>query len=105
MNLKGYFFLKGKIVPRNWGIEYRFTASENETKHEYNEIIKLITGKETEKEIEALIQKHLDKVSITTEPEPEHIELNDTNVKEYLVQKGYIDEETGLKDLKNIEEE
>lgn len=105
MNITGFKFIKGKIVPRNWGIEYRFTASHDETKREYNEIVMLKTGKETEKEIETLIQKHLDRVSTIPESEPEHTDLNDVNVKEYLVQKGYINKETELTDLKNIEGE
>lgn len=105
MNLNGFEFIKGKIVPRNWGIEYRFTASHDETKREYNEIVMLKTGKETGKEIEPLIQKHLDRVSSIPESEPEHTDLNDVNVKEYLVQKGYINKETELTDLKNIEGE
>lgn len=105
INLKGFDFIKGKIINRPWGIEYRFTASDKETKHEYNEIVMLKTGKETEKEIEILIQKHLDRVSTIPESEPKYIGLNDTNVKEYLVQKGYIDEDTKLEDLKKIEGE
>jgi len=101
MDLKGFDFIKGKIVSRPWGIEYRFTASDQETKHEYNEIVMLKTGKETEKEIEIKIQNHLDKVSNIPEPEIDVNVLNDVTVKKYLVDNGYIDKDTELKNLKN----
>lgn len=61
MELKNYKFITGQIVPRPWGIEYRFTATKGDKY--FDEIVMLSTGKEDEKEIAAMIERHLDLVS------------------------------------------
>lgn len=63
MDIPNYEFITGKIVPRPWGSEYRFTVKNQEGRI-FDEVIMLENDKVEELIIYDLISTHLKKVDI-----------------------------------------
>lgn len=100
MALKNFEFIQGKIVPRPWGTEYRFSAKDPDGRI-WNEIVMLPDEKADEKTIQGLIQAHLDRVSVKMSDDiPLIINIDDQAVEKYLIEHAYIEPNQTLSDVK-----
>jgi len=100
MKLTGFEFITGKLVPRPWGTEYRFTAAGAGT--EYNEVLDVKKDID-EKALAVLVQERLDRVSVPV-PEPVVETVTVEQVEKYLKDNAYLTEEQTLDDIKTTDE-
>jgi len=101
MKIEGYQYIIHKIIPRPWGIECRFTVARPDGTH-INEIVMLNDGLEDEAQIASLIVGKLKVIDVPLEI-PERI-YTETEVKNLMVEKGYLIEDQKLAELKTKEE-
>ena len=100
MKIEGYLYIIHKIIPRPWGIECRFTVARPDGTH-INEIVMLNDGLEDEAQIASLIVGKLKVIDVPLETLiPERI-YTETEVKNLMVEKGYLIPEENLLDLKS----
>jgi len=100
MKIEGYQYIIHKIIPRPWGIECRFTVARPDGTH-INEIVMLNDGLEDEAQIASLIVGKLKVIDVPLETLiPERI-YTETEVKNLMVEKGYLIPEENLLDLKS----
>ena len=100
MKIEGYQYITHKIIPRPWGIECRFTVARPDGTH-INEIVMLNDGLEDEAQIASLIIGKLKVIDVPLETLiPERI-YTETEVKNLMVEKGYLIPEENLSDLKS----
>ena len=100
MKIEGYQYIIHKIIPRPWGIECRFTVARPDGTH-INEIVMLNDGLEDEAQIASLIVGKLKVIDVPLEMLiPERI-YTETEVKNLMVEKGYLIPEENLLDLKS----
>ena len=100
MKIEGYQYITHKIIPRPWGIECRFTVARPDGTH-INEIVMLNDGLEDEAQIASLIIGKLKVIDVPLETLiPERI-YTETEVKNLMVEKGYLIPEENLLDLKS----
>jgi len=100
MKIEGYQYITHKIIPRPWGIECRFTVARPDGTH-INEIVMLNDGLEDEAQIASLIVGKLKVIDVPLETLiPERI-YTETEVKNLMVEKGYLIPEENLLDLKS----
>jgi len=100
MKIEGYQYIIHKIIPRPWGIECRFTVARPDGTH-INEIVMLNDGLEDEAQIASLIVGKLEVIDAPLETLiPERI-YTETEVKNLMVEKGYLIPEENLLDLKS----
>ena len=100
MKIEGYQYIIHKIIPRPWGIECRFTVARPDGTH-INEIVMLNDGLEDEAQIASLIIGKLKVIDVPLETLiPERI-YTETEVKNLMVEKGYLIPEENLLDLKS----
>ena len=103
MKIEGYQYIIHKIIPRPWGIECRFTVARPDGTH-INEIVMLNDGLEDEAQIASLIIGKLKIIDVPLETLiPERI-YTETEVKNLMVEKGYLIEDQKLAELKTKEE-
>ena len=103
MKIEGYQYITHKIIPRPWGIECRFTVARPDGTH-INEIVMLNDGLEDEAQIASLIIGKLKVIDVPLETLiPERI-YTETEVKNLMVEKGYLIEGQKLAELKTKEE-
>ena len=103
MKIEGYQYIIHKIIPRPWGIECRFTVARPDGTH-INEIVMLNDGLEDEAQIASLIVGKLKVIDVPLETLiPERI-YTETEVKNLMVEKGYLIEDQKLAELKTKEE-
>ena len=103
MKIEGYQYITHKIIPRPWGIECRFTVARPDGTH-INEIVMLNDGLEDEAQIASLIIGKLKVIDVPLETLiPERI-YTETEVKNLMVEKGYLIEDQKLAELKTKEE-
>ena len=103
MKIEGYQYIIHKIIPRPWGIECRFTVARPNGTH-INEIVMLNDGLEDEAQIASLIVSKLKVIDVPLETLiPERI-YTETEVKNLMVEKGYLIEDQKLAELKTKEE-
>ena len=100
MKIEGYQYITHKIIPRPWGIECRFTVARPDGTH-INEIVMLNDGLEDEAQIASLIVGKLKVIDVPLETLiPERI-YTETEVKNLMVEKGYLILGENLLDLKS----
>ena len=100
MKIEGYQYITHKIIPRPWGIECRFTVARPDGTH-INEIVMLNDGLEDEAQIASLIIGKLKVIDVPLETLiPERI-YTETEVKNLMVEKGYLIPGENLLDLKS----
>ena len=100
MKIEGYQYIIHKIIPRPWGIECRFTVARPDGTH-INEIVMLNDGLEDEAQIASLIVSKLKVIDVPLETLiPERI-YTETEVKNLMVEKGYLIPGENLLDLKS----
>ena len=100
MKIEGYQYIIHKIIPRPWGIECRFTVARPDGTH-INEIVMLNDGLEDEAQIASLIVGKLKVIDVPLETLiPERI-YTETEVKNLMVEKGYLILGQNLSDLKS----
>ena len=100
MKIEGYQYITHKIIPRPWGIECRFTVARPDGTH-INEIVMLSDGLEDEAQIASLIVGKLKVIDVPLETLiPERI-YTETEVKNLMVEKGYLILGENLLDLKS----
>ena len=100
MKIEGYQYIIHKIIPRPWGIECRFTVARPDGTH-INEIVMLNDGLEDEAQIASLIIGKLKVIDVPLETLiPERI-YTETEVKNLMVEKGYLILGENLLDLKS----
>ena len=100
MKIEGYQYITHKIIPRPWGIECRFTVARPDGTH-INEIVMLNDGLEDEAQIASLIVGKLKVIDVPLETLiPERI-YTETEVKNLMVEKGYLISGQNLSDLKS----
>ena len=100
MKIEGYQCITHKIIPRPWGIECRFTVARPDGTH-INEIVMLNDGLEDEVQIASLIVGKLKVIDVPLETLiPERI-YTETEVKNLMVEKGYLILGENLLDLKS----
>ena len=103
MKIEGYQYIIHKIIPRPWGIECRFTVARPDGTH-INEIVMLNDGLEDKAQIASLIVGKLKVIDVPLETLiPERI-YTETEVKNLMVEKGYLTEDQKLAELKTKEE-
>ena len=103
MKIEGYQYIIHKIIPRPWGIECRFTVARPDGTH-INEIVMLNDGLEDEAQIASLIIGKLKVIDVPLETLiPERI-YTETEMKNLMVEKGYLIEDQKLAELKTKEE-
>lgn len=90
MEIKGYKFTAGKIVPRPWGTEYRFSVISELTGKIYDDIV-MINPKATEKEIVAIIEQKLAILSVIIPDPVVEKQYAQTEVDSILWEKKYLD--------------
>jgi len=89
MRIKGYKFIAGKVVPRKWGTEYRFSVVSESTGKNYDDIV-MINPKDDEKIIASKIESKLLALStVIPEPEPEKV-YTQKEIDNVLVEKKYF---------------
>lgn len=88
MIIKGYKFIAGKICPRPWGLEYRFSVISDSTGKHYDDIV-MISKNSTEKEIESIITNKLLLLSDVVSVEPEKI-YSESEINSILKEKKYF---------------
>ena len=100
MKIEGYQYIIHKIIPRPWGIECRFTVARPDGTH-INEIVMLNDGLEDEAQIASLIVGKLKVIDVPLETLiPERI-YTETEVKNLMIEKGYLISGQNLSDLKS----
>ena len=100
MKIEGHQYITHKIIPRPWGIECRFTVARSDGTH-INEIVMLNDGLEDEAQIASLIVGKLKVIDVPLETLiPERI-YTETEVKNLMVEKGYLILGENLLDLKS----
>ena len=100
MKIEGYQYITHKIIPRPWGIECRFTVARPDGTH-INEIVMLNDGLEDEAQIASLIVGKLKVIDVPLETLiPERI-YTETEVKNLMVEKGYLISGENLLNLKS----
>ena len=100
MKIEGYQYIIHKIIPRPWGIECRFTVARPDGTH-INEIVMLNDGLEDEAQIASLIVGKLKVIDVPLETLiPERI-YTETEVKNLMIEKGYLIPDGNLLDLKS----
>jgi len=103
MKIEGYQYIIHKIIPRPWGIECRFTVARPDGTH-INEIVMLNDGLEDEAQIASLIIGKLKVIDVPLETLiPERI-YTETEVKNLMIEKGYLTEDQKLAELKTKRE-
>ena len=103
MKIEGYQYIIHKIIPRPWGIECRFTVARPDGTH-INEIVMLNDGLEDEAQIASLIIGKLKVIDVPLETLiPERI-YTETEVKNLMIEKGYLILGQNLSDLKSKED-
>jgi hypothetical protein len=90
MEIKGYKFIAGKIVPRKWGTEYRFSVISESTGKNYDDIV-MINPKATEKEIGLIIESKLAVLSVVIPEIIPEKQYSQTEVDSILKEKKYLD--------------
>jgi hypothetical protein len=90
VEIKGYKFIAGKIVPRPWGTEYRFSVISESTGKNYDDTV-MVNPKATEKEIGLIVESNLAVLSAVI-PEPViEKRYSQTEVDSILKEKKYLD--------------
>ena len=100
MKIEGYQYITHKIIPRPWGIECRFTVARPDGTH-INEIVMLNDGKEDEAQLAFLIFEKLKRVDIPSELSLYERIFTEEEVKNLMVEKGYLISGENLLDLKS----
>jgi len=107
MEIKGYEWVTGKVVERPWGVEYRYTVI-NKGGRYFDDIV-ILPDKETkEEEITLLIAEKLAKIDVVPPVLPDPIEVakqeKETEIREFLVVKGYLEPGQDIHDLRDARE-
>ena len=100
MKIEGYQYITHKIIPRPWGIECRFTVARPDGTH-INEIVMLNDGLEDEAQIASLIIGKLKVIDVPLETLISERIYTETEVKNLMVEKGYLIPRENLSDLKS----
>lgn len=101
--IDGYKYITHKLINRPWGPECRYTVAKADGSH-INDVVVIPSMKIEEKELTEIVAARLAMIDI----EPEIIEPEQTytatQVKELLIEKGYMSSQEKLEDLKPVSE-
>jgi hypothetical protein len=89
----GYKHITSKIIFRPWGPEIRCTMLRDTDGYEYNEVIPIKDGKETDEELSQLVSNRLIALEVSTpiiEPVTPIIEVTKEVVEKYFKDNRYI---------------
>lgn len=101
MKIIGYNWITGKMVPRPWGIEYRYTVAKPDGDH-INDVVMLPDGEKTdEKIIISIITEKLKQIDVEPEIMVSQEEAKEAEIKTLLVSKGLLEEWQDYRDIKS----
>lgn len=99
--IPGYTYIQHKLKLRPWGPECQFTVARPDGTH-INEVIAVPSTKIEEKELEGLISSALVRIDRVTEPIIIPRTYMEDEVKQLLVDKGFIKQTESVADLKPL---
>lgn len=104
MDINNYTWITGKIVPRQWGTEYRYTVKNGDDKY-FDSIVLLPGGEKTpEKDIIKLIEAQLLQIDVEPEITISIEEEKESEIKAFLVTKGLLAEDQDYRYIKSKSE-